>query len=34
MLGILASVGKEITKTKPELDAAYKMVTEAAQRTR
>jgi len=34
MLGILASVGEEITKTKPELDAAYKVVTEAAQRTR
>lgn len=34
MLRILASVGEEITKTKPELDAAYKVVTEAAQRTR
>jgi TRAP-type C4-dicarboxylate transport system substrate-binding protein len=32
MLKILASVGDEVSSTKPELSAAYKIVTDAAQR--
>jgi TRAP-type C4-dicarboxylate transport system substrate-binding protein len=34
MLKILASVGEEVSKTKPQLSAAYQVVTEAAQRAR
>ena len=36
MLKILASVGEDVskTKTKPQLSAAYQIVTEAARRTR
>jgi TRAP-type C4-dicarboxylate transport system substrate-binding protein len=34
MLKTLASVGEDISKTKPQLSAAYQMVTEAAQRRR
>ena len=33
MLKILASVGDEVSNAKPQLSAAYKVVTEAAQRT-
>jgi TRAP-type transport system periplasmic protein len=34
MLKILASVGDEVSSTKPQLNAAYRIVTEAAQRAR
>jgi TRAP-type transport system periplasmic protein len=34
MLKILAGVGEGVSKTKPDLRAAYQVVTEAAQRTR
>ena len=34
MLQILASVGEDVSKNKPQLSAAYQVVTEAAQRTR
>jgi TRAP-type C4-dicarboxylate transport system substrate-binding protein len=34
MLKTLASVGEDVSKTKPQLNAAYQVVTEAAQRTR
>ncbi len=34
MLKILASVGDEVASTKPALNAAYKIVTDAAQRSR
>jgi len=34
MMKTLASVGAEVSKSKPALAAAYKVVTEAAQRTR
>ncbi len=34
MLKIIASVGDEVSSTKPELSAAYRIVTEAAQRNR
>ena len=34
MLKILASVGDEVSSTKPQLNAAYQIVTEAAQRNR
>ncbi len=34
MLKILASVGEDVSKAKPQVSAAYKIVTEAAQRTR
>ncbi len=34
MLKTLASVGEDVSKTKPQVSAAYKIVTEAAQRTR
>jgi len=34
LLRTLASVGAEVSKTKPELNAAYQIVTDAAQRTR
>jgi TRAP-type C4-dicarboxylate transport system substrate-binding protein len=34
MLKTLSSVGQDVSKTKPLLDAAYKIVTEAAARTR
>jgi TRAP-type transport system periplasmic protein len=34
MMTIMASVGEDVSKTKPALNAAYKIVTEAAQRTR
>ncbi len=34
LLNTLASVGADISKSKPELDAAYRVVTDAAQRTR
>ena len=34
MLKTLASVGEDISKTKPQLSAAYRLVTEAAQRRR
>jgi len=34
MLKILANVGDEVSSTKPQLSAAYRIVTEAAQRTR
>jgi TRAP-type transport system periplasmic protein len=34
MLKILASVGEEVSSTRPPLSAAYKIVTDAAQRTR
>jgi C4-dicarboxylate-binding protein DctP len=34
MLKILASVGDEVSSTKPDLSAAYQLVSEAAQRTR
>jgi hypothetical protein len=30
----LASVGEDLSKTKPQLSAAYQVVTEAAQRAR
>jgi hypothetical protein len=33
MQKILASVGDEVASTKPALNAAYKIVTDAAQRT-
>jgi hypothetical protein len=33
MLKILASVGDEVSSTKPQLSAAYKLVSEVAQRT-
>jgi TRAP-type transport system periplasmic protein len=33
MLQILASVGQDVSKAKPQLDAAYKIVTDAAQRS-
>ena len=31
---LLASVGADVSKTKPELSGAYKIVSEAAQRTK
>jgi len=34
LLKILSSVGQDVSKTKPALDAAYQVVSEAAQRTR
>jgi len=34
MLKTLASVGEDVSKTKPQLSAAYRLVTEAAQRRR
>ncbi len=34
LLKILASVGADVSKTKPELNAAYQIVMAAAQRTR
>ena len=34
MLKILASVGDEVSSTKPQLNAAYQVITEAAQRAR
>jgi hypothetical protein len=34
LLKTLASVGADISKSKPELSAAYQVVTDAAQRTR
>ena len=34
MLKTLASVGEDVSKAKPQLSAAYQVVTEAAQRTR
>jgi TRAP-type C4-dicarboxylate transport system substrate-binding protein len=34
MLKTLASVGEDVSKTKPQLSEAYQVVTEAAQRTR
>jgi TRAP-type C4-dicarboxylate transport system substrate-binding protein len=34
MLETLASVGEDVSKTKPALSAAYKVVTDAAQRTK
>lgn len=34
LLKTLASVGEDVSKAKPELSAAYQVVTEAAQRTR
>jgi TRAP-type C4-dicarboxylate transport system substrate-binding protein len=34
MLKILASVGEDVSKTKPALSAAYKIVTDAAQRVK
>jgi len=34
MLKLLASVGEDVSKSKPQVDAAYKIVTDAAQRTR
>ena len=34
MMKILSSVGADVSKTKPALAAAYKLVTDAAQRTR
>jgi hypothetical protein len=34
LLKLLASVGEDVSKTKPLLSAAYKVVSEAAQRTR
>jgi hypothetical protein len=34
MMKTLASVGADVSKSKPALAAAYKVVTDAAQRTR
>jgi hypothetical protein len=34
MLKTLSSVGADVSKAKPQLSAAYQVVTEAAQRTR
>lgn len=34
MLKILATVGEDVSRTKPELSAAYQLVKDAAQRTR
>ena len=34
MLKTLASVGEDVSKTKPQLSAAYQVVSEAAQRRR
>jgi hypothetical protein len=34
LLKIVAGVGDEVSNAKPELSAAYKVVTEAAQRVR
>jgi hypothetical protein len=34
MMETLASVGEDVSKSKPELSAAYKIVIEAAKRTR
>jgi hypothetical protein len=34
MLKILASVGEDVSKTKPQLSAAYQVITEVAQSTR
>ena len=34
MMQMLASVGEDVSKTKPQLNAAYRLVVEAAQRTR
>ena len=34
LLKIVAGVGDEVSNAKPELSAAYKVITEAAQRTR
>jgi TRAP-type C4-dicarboxylate transport system substrate-binding protein len=34
MMSMLASIGEDVAKSKPELYQAYKLVTEAAQRTR
>jgi TRAP-type C4-dicarboxylate transport system substrate-binding protein len=34
MLKILANIGDEVASTKPQLSAAYKLVTDAAQRTK
>lgn len=34
MLNALASVGEDVSRTKPQLNAAYRVVTEAARRTR
>jgi hypothetical protein len=34
MLKTLASVGEDVSKTKPQLSSAYQVVTEAAQSTR
>jgi hypothetical protein len=33
MLKILASVGEDVSRARPELNAAYRTVIEAAQRT-
>jgi hypothetical protein len=34
MMETLASVGEDVTKSKPDLNAAYRVVVEAANRTR
>jgi hypothetical protein len=34
MLKILASVGEDVSKTKPQLSAAYQVITQVAQSTR
>ena len=34
MLKILANIGDEVASTKPQLNAAYKLITDAAQRTK
>jgi hypothetical protein len=34
MLGILASVGEDVSKTKPKLHAAYQSITAAVQNRR
>ena len=34
LLKLLASVGEDVSKTKPELSSAYKIVSQAAQRTK
>jgi hypothetical protein len=34
MMETLASVGEDVSKSKPQLSAGYELVTEAAKRTR
>jgi hypothetical protein len=34
MINVLASVGEDVSASKPDLHAAYHIVSEAAQRTR